>query len=116
MNVSFKKWAGIAALVVGLLSLAIVGLAHLQRNGEPHSVTLTWQAARPVRGIPVVGYNVYRRASEATSFVRIATRVAGPPYEDRLVTSGRTYFYAVTSVDGNGRESRFSTAVTVEIP
>ena len=110
------KWVGIAALVVGLLSLVIVSLVHLQRKAEPHSVTLTWQAPRPVSGISVVGYNVYRRVSDATSFVRIAAQVAGPPYEDRLVISGRTYVYAVTSLDRNGRESRFSTTVTVKIP
>jgi fibronectin type 3 domain-containing protein len=116
MSVSFKKWAGIAALLLGLLILLLVGLTHFQRKAASHSVTLTWQAPRPVDGIPVVGYNVYRRVSEGTSFVRIATRVPGPPYEDRLVTTGRKYVYAVTSVDRNGRESRYSTTVTVEIP
>ena len=45
-----------------------------------------------------------------------AEREFGPPYEDRLVNSGRTYVYVVTAVDHTGRESRFSKEVSAEIP
>ncbi len=115
MNLSFRRGAGIAALL-GLLALLAVGLVLFHRKAQPHSVTLTWQAPPPVSGITVVGYNIYRRADESPSFVKIATNVPGPPYEDGLVTSGRIYFYAATSVDQEGRESRFSTVVRIEIP
>ena len=82
----------------------------------PHSVTLTWQAPAPRSGVRLVGYNVYRRTAEGGSFIKIADKVSGAPYEDRMISSGRTYFYIVTSVDSLGRESRFSTSATAEIP
>jgi len=64
----------------------------------------------------VVGYNVYRSTTSGRQLVKIATRVPGPPYEDRLVVSGRTYFYVVTALDQAGRESRFSTEVRATLP
>jgi hypothetical protein len=63
----------------------------------------------------LIGYNVYRRTAEGV-FVRIAEEVSGPPYEDRLVSSGRWYVYVMTSVDKVGRESRFLAEVKAEIP
>lgn len=104
-------------LLLGLFTLLIIGAAlWFHRKAEPHTVTLTWQASSPKKGVTVVGYNVYRRASEEASLVKIATQVPGPPFEDRWVNSGRTYFYVVTSVDQSGRESRFSAVVKAEIP
>src|SRR5713101_4672956 len=94
----------VTLLIVGLV---LAGLVGFRGKAEPHSVTLTWQEPPPVKGVPVVSYNVYRRASEGGSFVRIATRVTAPPYKDQMVNSGSTYFYVVTSVDQVGRESRF---------
>jgi fibronectin type 3 domain-containing protein len=116
MNPPFKSWARVAALMLALVALVILGQMWRHRTAEPHRVTLTWQAPPPVSGITIVGYNVYRRASEGTSFVKIATKVPGPPYDDWLVSSGRTYFYAVTSVDQRDRESRFSSVVQTSIP
>ena len=81
-----------------------------------HSVTLNWQPSKPSAGVRVVGYNVYRRVKEEGGFARLATQVPGPPYEDHLVTSGRTYVYAVTAVDQSGRESRLSEQVQATIP
>jgi fibronectin type 3 domain-containing protein len=63
----------------------------------------------------VVGYNVYRKTKEDGRYIKIAG-VSGPPYEDRLVTSGRTYFYVVTALDKKGLESRFSESVQATIP
>ena len=103
-------------LLIGLLTVLVIGLVWFHRKAEPHRVTLTWQAPPPKTGVTVVGYNVYRRAGDGAPFVRIATQVPGPPYEDRLVNSERTYFYVVTTVDQVGRESRFSTEVKAEIP
>lgn len=108
-------------LLLGLAGLLIVGLvaggaAWLQQSNQPHSVTLTWNPPRPVTGIRIVNYNVYRRSSEGTEFIKIAIGVAGSPYEDRMVSSGRTYSYVVTSVDQMGRESRFSEPAQAKIP
>ena len=104
-------------LLLGLFTLLTIGvLLWFHHKAEPHSVTLTWQAPPPKKGVTLVGYNVYRRAGEGAPLVRIASHVPGPPYEDRLVNSDKTYFYAVTTVDQVGRESRFSAEVRAEIP
>jgi fibronectin type 3 domain-containing protein len=78
---------------------------------EPHSVTLNWSAPA---GAEVVSYNVYRRIPGA-GFVKLA-QVPAPPYEDRLVLSGNTYYYAVTAIDKSGHESRFSVPTQTAIP
>jgi fibronectin type 3 domain-containing protein len=83
---------------------------------SPPRVTLTWQAPQPTPGISVVGYNVYRSTISGRQFVRLASRVSGPPYEDRLVSNGRTYFDVVTSLDQEGHESMFSVETSVTIP
>jgi len=98
------------------VALLIVGLASCHRGSQGHSVTLTWQAAPSNPEATVVGYNVYRRTSPETPYVRIASRILGPAYEDRIVNSGTTYFYGVTAVDQRGRESRLSAIVRVEVP
>jgi fibronectin type 3 domain-containing protein len=69
-----------------------------------------------VSGASIVGYNVYRSTTSGGQYVKLASRVSGPPYDDRLVVSGRTYFYVVTAVDQAGRESRFSGEVRIPIP
>ena len=85
-------------------------------KAKPHSVTLTWDAPRAVQGISVVGYNVYRTTTSGQGWVKLASQVARPPYEDRLVGSGRTYYYMVTAVDQNGHESRSSAEIQAVIP
>jgi len=75
-----------------------------------------WEAPQSVPGVSVVGYNVYRSTTSDGRFVKIASRVPSPPYEDSLVVSGRTYFYVVTTLDQAGHESRFSREVQAAIP
>lgn len=100
--------------IVGLLLAALVLLR--SEPDKPHTVTLTWQAPAARSGITVIGYNVYRRPFESSSFARIADRVTAPPYEDRFVNTGTTYIYVVTSVDATGRESSYSKETKAEIP
>jgi endo-1,4-beta-xylanase len=100
-------------LAVSALLLCL-GFACCQK--APHRVTLTWNAPPAAPGVSVVGYNVYRSATSGGPFVKLASRVPGPPYEDHLVVSGRTYFYVVTALDQHGRESRFSGQIRSTIP
>lgn len=93
-----------------------VCLACSCQQSRRHSVTLNWRAPEPRAGVTIVGYNVYRRTSDGGGFVRIADRVSGPPYEDRLVNSGTKYIYVVTAVDQAGRESRYSAETEAEVP
>lgn len=103
-------------MLLVIVALLIAGLVSCRKESQDHSVTLTWQASPSTPEATVVGYNVYRRTTPGTPYVRIATHVPGSPYEDRMVNSRTTYYYAVTAVDERGRESRFSTGVRVEVP
>ena len=91
------------------------GLANCQ-TARSHWVTLAWEAPPALKGVSVVGYNVYRSTTSGKGFVKIATRVPSPPYEDHQVVSGHTYFYVVTTIDQVGRESKFSAEVRAKIP
>lgn len=85
-------------------------------KARPHSVTLSWQAPRADAGSVIVGYNVYRSTTSGGQFVKLASGVPELRYEDRLINSGRTYYYVVTAVDQAGRESRFSGEARAVIP
>src|ERR1700690_3926118 len=98
----------------GVCVLLCLGLACCHKG--PHSVTLTWQQPRFSPAVSIVGYNVYRSTTSGGPFVKLASRVPEPHYEDRLVVSGRTYFYVVTALDQAGRESGFSTETLAIIP
>jgi fibronectin type 3 domain-containing protein len=99
-----------------LLTVALVVCFAGCRQAAPHRVTLNWQPPVTVKGVTVVGYNVYRSTSPGGPFARLAARVAAPPYEDRLVNDGRTYYYVVTALDASGRESRYSGEIKIVIP
>ena len=99
-----------------LLVLLIAGLIWFHGGSKPHSVTLNWQESPNTPNATVMGYNVYRGKMSGGQYARLATRVPRPPYEDRLVNSGETYFYVVTAVDEAGRESRFSAEIELKIP
>jgi hypothetical protein len=83
---------------------------------KTHSVTLTWQAPAAVPRVTIVGYNLYRSTTSGGPFVRLASNLTILRYEDRLVGSGRTYFYVVTAIDQAGRESRYSNEARAPIP
>jgi fibronectin type 3 domain-containing protein len=99
------------ATAIVLLSL---GLASCHK--APHWVTLTWQPPPAVPGVTIKSYNIYRSTTSGGPFVKLASGVTGPPYDDRLVMNDRIYFYVVTAVDQTGRESRFSGEVRARIP
>jgi fibronectin type 3 domain-containing protein len=101
--------------LLALCVILMVGLAG-GCKARPHSVTLTWQAPRTGAGSGIVGYNVYRSTTPGGPFVKLASRVPEPRYEDRLVNSERTYYYVVTSVDQAGRESGFSNQTRAVVP
>ena len=102
--------------LLALGALLYLGLAGCHKAQQPHWVTLTWEAPRAAPGVSVVGYKVYRSTTSGGPYVKLATRVPGPPYDDHLVNSDRTYFYVVTALDQSGRESRFSGEVQAKIP
>ena len=109
-------WYGSFCVISLLAAGGILWLASRPHGGSAHTVTLTWNAPKLRSGVVLAGYNVYRRTADGGPFVVIAEKVAGPPYEDRMVSSGRQYIYVLTTVDQMGRESRFSSEAFAKIP
>jgi fibronectin type 3 domain-containing protein len=76
-------------------------------------VTLSWTASTST---DVIGYYVYRGTS-SDSLARLnLSPVAPTEYVDSAVTSGQTYYYAVTAVNSSNEESTDSNVVSATIP
>jgi hypothetical protein len=83
---------------------------------QSHEVDLSWNAPSSSQD-PVVGYNIYRSPSGASSYSRVnSSQNASTTYADSTVASGQSYDYVVKSVDGAGTESAPSNATTVSVP
>lgn len=78
-----------------------------------HTVALTWHSSPS----NVVGYYIYRSTSLTAAFARLnSTSITGLDYTDNGVTSGKTYYYAVSAVTKSGAESAKSTTAIVTVP
>lgn len=73
-------------------------------NVNTDSVTLNWSVATD--NIAVAGYNLYRDG------VKI-NKLTDTTFTDSALTSGSSYTYTVTALDGAGNESGHSTSVSV---
>jgi hypothetical protein len=79
-----------------------------------HSVILNWDASSTPT---VVGYNVFRSTQSGGPYTALNTGlVSGLTYTDQTVQPGKTYYYNLTAVDGNGVESQFAGEVSAVIP
>lgn len=106
-------------VLASVLAVVVLLLGHFALHAPtpaPHSITLTWQASPSREGFTIVGYNVYRREEPGSPYKRIAVQVPRTTYEDHAVMPDTNYAYAVTAVDNQGRESRFSNVAVVKIP
>jgi fibronectin type 3 domain-containing protein len=71
------------------------------------TVFLTWRSTSG----QAVGYNVYR-STNRTSFEKANSSVlTTTTFTDRRLKAGVDYYYVVTAVDAQGRESNFSAEV-----
>jgi Abnormal spindle-like microcephaly-assoc'd, ASPM-SPD-2-Hydin len=78
-----------------------------------HTVHLTWNPSDST----VMGYRVYRSESAGSGFQNITgSLLTVTDYDDATVTSGTTYYYAVTAVDAAGQESSYSNQATAMVP
>jgi hypothetical protein len=77
-----------------------------------HSITVNWTASTSSN---IVGYNVYRGSTSGGPYTQIGF-TGGTSYVDANVSSGQTYFYVVTAVDGRNKKSAYSTQATAVIP
>jgi len=81
-----------------------------------HSVNLTWKAPSS-NSDAVDSYQVERAASGSTQYAVVGTTAAASTaFTDTSVTTGKTYVYAVRSVDDSGNASTPSNTVTLAIP
>ncbi len=110
------KKSTLAGLAIAFVALSGVALFHFSSTPTHHKVTLRWHPPAPVKGVSVVGYNVYRGTQSGGPYMKIATGVRGPNYIDKDVNSKMVYFYVVTAVSNSGHESRFSNEVITHIP
>ena len=78
-----------------------------------HSVALSWKASTNTH---VVSYSVYRSTISGSSYGLSASAIGGLTYSDQSVQPGATYYYVVTAVDDQGRESNYSAQVATIIP
>jgi hypothetical protein len=102
-----------AALIVG------VGAYRLRsgvKAGGHHRVNLSWKAPVEKPAVTVKSYNVYRSTTSGSQYVKIASGVPEAHYADTKVSSGKTYYYVVTSVDSVGHESGFSAEIKATVP
>jgi Abnormal spindle-like microcephaly-assoc'd, ASPM-SPD-2-Hydin len=105
-TLSFASDAGNSATVQALTGNG--------RTASEHSVDLSWRASA---GFGVVGYNVYRGSLSGGPYSQINSVLeARTAYTDSAVTSGQTYYYVTTSVDGSGGESGYSNQAQAVIP
>lgn len=112
-------------LVTGLALVATIGLfsewiwvssghrSFLPFFAPPHTVILKWNSS----GLPVVGYNVYRKTREKKAFVKLNfAPIMSLTYRDDSVQNHITYEYVTRGVDTHGTESADSNRVTVTVP
>jgi fibronectin type 3 domain-containing protein len=79
----------------------------------PHSVSLAWRGAGNAN---VVSYSVYRSTIAGVSYGLLASALGTASYDDQSVQSATTYYYVVTAVDDQGRESAFSNETRASVP
>lgn len=106
------------ALIIGVLTLSGCGGVATQSTGlnvqaTDHSVVLSWGPSPSV----VVGYRVYRSSQSGAFYTLLtSTLVPGTSFEDLAIQKGQTYYYVVTAVDAESRESAYSNQVFATIP
>jgi hypothetical protein len=99
----------------GTLTVSLSETA-ITKAATAHSVNLTWKAPSS-NSDAVDSYQVERAASGSTQYAVVGTTAAASTaFTDTSVTSGRTYVYAVRSVDDTGNASNPSNTVTLAIP
>jgi fibronectin type 3 domain-containing protein len=105
--------------VASLVQLACLACLPLRAAQAPqpktHRVTLKWNAPAAHARPAAVGYNIYRSEHKGGPYTAIAKGVRSLTYTDAKVRSGQTYYYKVTGVAANGRESTAAT-ISAAVP
>ena len=89
-----------------------VSLSGTGQQTSQHSVTLSWNPSSS----SAQGYYVYRGAASGGPYTRLSPLESGQSYVDTAVTSGQTYYYAVTAVGAGNLESAYSNEASAVVP
>jgi hypothetical protein len=89
-----------------------VSLSGTGQQTSQHSVTLSWNPSSS----SAQGYYVYRGAASGGPYTRLSPLESGLSYVDTAVTSGQTYYYAVTTVGAGNLESAYSNEASAVVP
>lgn len=119
-----RRGRSLLACIFAAMCVLLAGCAGGSSSSSPgpgpgpgpiaHSVILNWDAST---SSTVVGYNVFRSAQSGGPYTVLNTGlISGLTYTDQTVQSGKTYYYNLTAMDGNGVESQFAGEVTATIP
>ncbi len=97
----------------GITKTVTVVLSMTSAPPVQHTVSLSWKS--PTRG-KVVSYSLYRSTVRGGSYGLLASAISGTLYNDQTAQTGAPYYYVVTAVDGQGRESPYSNEIGATIP
>jgi hypothetical protein len=78
-----------------------------------HAVSLAWQGTTSAK---VISFSLYRSTISGSSYGLLASALGTAAYNDQSVQSGTIYYYVVTAVDDQGRESAFSNETRATVP
>jgi len=107
------NYTGHVTLVGGGASKTVTVTLTVTSPPIQHVVALSWKASTNPH---VVSYSVYRSSISGSSYALSASAVGGVSFSDQSVQPATTYYYVVTAVDDQGRESEYSPQVSAVIP
>lgn len=104
--------SGAITAVTGFNGVFDLGLSPIAAPGPPtgvtatpgnNQVTLTWISP----GGTVTGYDIYRSTTSGSGYTLLAagSNVSGSPFTDSTAANGTTYYYEITSLNGNLQSS-----------
>ena len=99
-----------------VLFLLMLSVATQVKATSQYTVALNWSAEDTDPG-PTT-YNVYRATAEEGPYTELTHHapIDTTFYDDDTAVSGTTYWYTVTTLNGDKKESHKSAPVKVEIP
>jgi len=105
--------SGILRVLVDGGSAVQIPLSGAGAKGSQSAIRLKWEDSPQ----GTQSYRVYRSSETGGPYLPISeSAVDSAEYTDTGVAAGRTYYYVVTSVDANERESEFSEQIAVTAP
>jgi fibronectin type 3 domain-containing protein len=106
VKISRFAWLLLAIIAGGL---AMFMYSYAGGKTSKHSVTLRWS---PTPGAS--SYYIYRGTASGGPYTRIGV-THDPPYVDKPVPSGSTFYYVVTTIR-DGKESPHSAEIKASVP